>query len=670
MPHTKSCGCPTKSPCTHVKSCGCPTSVISCGCHSHNHHGHNHGHSKNFGVDCCQIPVQPAPEICCETHDIKCIAGVCLEPKCDVVSSTEDFFLEFSNVCNTLPVDSNNIFFFHVAAGTMRVVGFDGVRYTVRLLDPTRAGGLIQKGDCVLIQVIPEQTFVNTSLRCLCGKFVAPQLNQNETLFIENGAGIPIGATVVFTFEGETGSYVVISFVSSDNNTYAYEVQNTGNGHTPGLIIDGGDVGDCSVPIDIVTVVDLCDLAETNIADTITACVNGSPRGLVPTGEGDVITGTDALTWELRKITGLDCCVVLDGCLKFSGNVCPTGDDTVIIKDVNKDCFEAAWQEVLDQQFPFNNAGPQTNMPMNINGVQLVVTDFDSGTCSVTFALSDPDALAGGPIEFEEGTQVCLGECCDSCLNGPRTTSHRATGQTNDELRPLYAFTTTTTELEFETGVKHRYLVGFEHGTTPLTIIVLELDDTYNDNPEGNIGKPLVTDPLLFRTKICNDDVLGCDQTVDWEWNFEIAFHPIPFGVRVHYEFGRFAQGAQTLADNTTPNPFFSISTQACGGDYMEGPSSLDSTAVIGGTSIGLGNTTQEKIEPFLCGFFKDYMYLEKCNCGFSVVWLYIETEVLPGFTEAGFFDAFGTIRQRLRYYDANSAVIPANDSDSQGFNS
>lgn len=654
----KSCG--SSAPCGCKKPCGCPTSVISCGCSGSSS-------AKPFGTQCCKVPVQPAPAPCCEPHTVECVAGVCLNPVCDVVASAEDFFLSFSNLCQALPVDSNNIFFFHPAAGVMQVVQFDGCTYKVRLVDPTRAGGLIQKGDCVLISVIPESVIANTTQRCLCGKFVAPQLNQNETLFIENGAGIPIGATVVFTYQGETGSYVVTAFVSSSGNTFAYEVQNTGNGHTPGTIIDGGDVGQCLVPIDIITEVDLCDLAETNVADLVVACVNGSPRAFKPVGACDIIKGKDDGTWELGKITSVDCCVVLDGCLKFSGNVCPNGQDVVVIKDTNKDCFEAAWQEVLDQQITSNTA--QMSMPMNIDGFRLDVRDYDPNTCQVTFAVADPDALIN-PIEFDEGTQVCLGDCCESCLNGPLTTNHKSFGEGDEEKSALYTLNLAPDSLEFETGVKHCYLIGYEYGeNNPLVLTTLVITDAYDDDPNGGPGKPLITDPLLFRDKMCNDQLQGCDQMIELNWNYEFAVDPIPAGVRVHFEFGHFVQGAETLADNVTPNPIFSTSSQACAASYIDGPSSLDAQTRIGDTSIGLGNRNDPKIFPMQCGFFMDYAFLQKCNCIMSVVWLYVETEVLPGFDESGTFTMWGTIRRRAKYFNAHEIAIVPNDQEAQGWN-
>jgi len=642
------------------------SSYKSCGC------GGSGKSTKQFGItDCCNIPIQPSPEPCCVSHDTVCLAGVCLKPTCNVVASTDGFFLSFSNICptDTLPIDANNIYFFFPTTGLMRVVGYDGISYKVQLVDPTKAGGVIRKDDCVLIQAIPQSVFTDTSTRCLTGKFLVPAVNQNETIYIENGAGIPIGATITFTYEGETGSYQVISFVSSSGNVYAYEVQNTGNGHTPGIIVDGGCVGECIVPIDIITEVDLCDLAETNIADSLTACVNGSPRGFTPVGEGSVPYGEEDGTWGQRTLNNLDCCVILDGCLKFSGTVCPSGQDTVVLKDVNLACFEAAWQEVLDQIVTPGAA--QTKMPVNINGFKLDVEAYDFGTRQVTLSIANPDALNGGAtFEFDEGTELCLGDCCESCLDGPLITNHKTFGEGDPELAALYTFNTVGGALAYETGVKHRYLVGFEFGTQPLTITVLTLTDTYNDNPQFGIGKPIPQDPLLFRNKICHDSTKGCDQQVEIAWNHEIVANAIPYGVRVHYEFGHFVQSAAFLADGTTPNPFFSVSSQACDAGYLEGPSSNDSNDTLLGTSIGFGGPGQDKIFPMACGYFMDYIYLQKCNCAFSVVWLYVESEVLPGFNEIGTFDVLGVIRQRLIYFNANEIQVPRNNPvDGSGWN-
>lgn len=629
-----------------------------CGC------GGNGPSTKKFGLtDCCNVPVQPAPAPCCVSHDIQCIAGVCLNSTCDVVASDEGFFLSFSNVCQRLPIDANNIFFFHPATGLMRVVGFDGLSYKVTLVDPTKSGGLIKKEDCVLIAVVPSSVFTNTTTRCLQGIFETPELDQNATIFIENGAGIPIGATLTFTFNGETGSYLVTAFNGSSNNIYSYEVQNTGSGLTPGIFVNGGCPGECPVPIDIITNVDICDLAETNIADSITACVNGSPRALVPTGEGDIIVGNEELTWELRKITNLDCCVVIDGCLKFSGNTCPDGGDTVVLRDINLDCFEEAWNEVLAASV--TPAGGQTNMPMNINGFPVVVTAYNFGTNTATFA--PVNNLDVPLLEFPAGTQICLGECCASCLNGPLITNYFAQSP-DPELLSVYNFNTSNGALAYDTAVKHYYLIGFAYGG-PLTVTVMELFAPYNPPPSGIPRKPEVTDPLCFRNKICNTSDSGCDQMLDLDWNYEMIFFDIPQGVRVHYEVGHFISGAATLGDNFTPNPFMSLSSQSCSAGYVEGPSSFDAQAIVGNTLILFGGAGQPKVLPYICGNFRDYAYLEKCNCGLGIVWFFVSTEVLPGFVLSGNFDTNMNIRQRLMYFNANEVQVPPNDSDAQTWN-
>lgn len=639
------------------QSCACKDKT-ACGCSS------SSNTTKTFGTDCCGNPVQPAPTPCCEAHITSCVAGNCLSPAHNVVASVDPFWIAFSNLCTNIPVDSNNIYFFHPATGLLQIIGFNGTSYQVQLTDTTKAGGFIEEGDCVLVAVIPPSVFENPVARCLCGKFVAPALNNTETIYIENGAGIPIGATITFTFEGATGSYTVTSFVSSSGNTYAYEVENTGSGHTPGLIIDGGDVGQCLVPIDIITEIDLCDLSESNIADHLVACVGGSARAYKSIGEDYVPTGDGSGGWDQAKFTNFDCCVTINGCLKFSAAVCPAGTDSVPLVDSNLECFEAAWQEVLDQQATVG--GGQTNLPMNIDGFPVVVTAYDSGTKVATFSPADPTATDGGMIfEWEAGQQICTGDCCTSCLTGPKTTNHKNTG-ISDETEAIYVID--LDDFGYDDSAQQYYLIGFEYGTSPLTAVFATLDDTYNDDPNGGPGKPLITDPLVFRNKFCNDDLKGCDLKLDLEWNYELAFEGLPAGVTVTYEWGHFAQGAATLADGTTPNPFTSASTQAAEVGSVIGPTNADANDIFSGTAIGMGNALDIKTYPYRAGYFRDYLYLEKCNCALSMVWLVLVVEAAAG-TGTGTFDLLASIRQRQKVYPANEIAIVNNDPNQESFN-
>lgn len=637
--------------------------IAGCGCDGTGETTRVYGASSE---GCCNDNVQTSPTPCCEAHGTMMYAGVCLKPACSVVTNAEGFFLKFSNVCDVLPIDGNNVFFYHPAAGLMQIVGIDMYgTYQLNLVDPTKAGALIEKDDCVLIAVVPTTSNV-TNTRCLSGNFTAPAVNGNETIYIENGSSIPVGATLIFTANGETGSYQIVSFVSASGSTYAYTVQNTGNGHTPGTIIDGGVAGSCLVPIELITDVDLCDLSATTIADNITACENGSPRALVSTGANDILKGDGAGGWELSKLYDSECCVVISDCLKFSGDTCSCGADTVVLQSPVPSCFTDAWDLVLAADL---SNGGQTNMPMNIEGFEVVLTGYHSGTRQATFEPADKDALAGGLLlSYDAGQQICLGVCCKSCLEGPMITNHKVTasGPRGAQGAAVFALTTNAT-MQYEAGVKHHYLVGYAN-SDPLTIQLLELTSAFDNNPEGGPGKPAISDPLVFRNKICHNSLKGCDQLCEIQWNIELAFSVLPAGVRVHWEVGHYAGPSATLEDGSTPNPYTSVSTQTAAAGTITGPSSIDANDVIGNTSIGLGISGTPKIFPYVATDFLDYIYLEKCSCALSMVWHYVQVEVVDPAAGSGVLDSSLAIRQHLKFFNANECWGPLNNPETEGF--
>ena len=614
----------------------------------------------------CQSSVQTAPTPCCDSGQTIYKNGVCFLAACTVAASVGGFFLKFSNMCQTLLIDSNVLYFWHPATGLMQITGVDEYgMYSVVLVDETKAGGVINKDDCVLYVIIPPTSLTSAGVRCLNGNFIAPGVGLNETIYIENGTNVPIGSTITFTANGETGSYQVVSFISASNGVYAYEVQNTGSGHTPGTIISGGATGTCLVPIELVTDVDLCDLSTTNVADTLITCVNGSPRGLVSTSINDVVKGDGSGGFELGQMSGFDCCVVTAGVLKFTGDTCNGGGDNVVLEDINIACFEAAWDEVLAANFTSTG---QTKMPMRVEGFEVVVTGYDSGTKTLSLEPVDPDILDGGAIfEWPAGTQICLGECCESCLGGPQFTNHKLVSSPapplGEEFATIYQFNTGAV-LEYETGTPHHYLIGFDNAQ-PLAVTVLEIDATYDDDPELGPGKPVLSDPLLFRNKICNDQ--GCDKIINIKWNYEIVFFPLPAGIRVSYEIGHYVGSSDTLADDSTPNPFTSVGSASASANSILGPT-LDASGLLTNTAIGYGGIGNAKNFPYIADSFEDTIYLEKCNCAKSIVWCYVVVEDLAAVGSGNIEMNLG-IRQQLIHYNANEIASPQNNPLAEGFN-
>ena len=134
--------------------------------------------TKQYGnkVGCGSSVVQQPPQPCCESHDVKYIAGNCLLFSCDVVAANPSFPISFSNTYIDIPIDANHVFFKHASAGFLRVVGVtqEG-SYEVALEDTSLAGSLIRKNDCILIHTGRNGTGIsNPFQRCLTGTFNVP----------------------------------------------------------------------------------------------------------------------------------------------------------------------------------------------------------------------------------------------------------------------------------------------------------------------------------------------------------------------------------------------------------------------------------------------------------------------------------------------------------------
>lgn len=627
------------------KDCGCGTKTYG---------------SKSYGQKyCCNNPVQPAPEPCCESHDTMCVTEVCFRPTCGVTASEGTFYLRFKNAADITPLNANDMYFYHASAGFMRIVGYDDGEYAVRLVDETNAGAMIAEDDCVTFHATSSQV-LNTLIttRCLSGKFTAPAVGEEATIYVFNGSAIPIGATLTFTAEGVTGSYTVVSYESSANNIYVYQVENTGSGHVPGTIIDAGDDGACVYPIEIITQVDNCSLSEISAVDHFVACAGGSSRAFVPSGPGDIPYSADGETWETRRLGETDCCVVTEGAIKFSGSVCPSGADEVVVSDVNISCFETAWDAAA--------AAGQT-LPANINGYNVTITDYDSGTNTLTLAPAEDEVLAE-LVEFPSGSQICLGSCCSSCLNGPQVTDPNKNREHGADDPYSSILLVGATDIDYTTG-DSQYLIGFANAG--LAAGAQTLDAAYFANPSVLGPKlPKIDDRHLFRQKICNTSPKGCKQLVKVYVNYELSFDPVPTNDRIYWELAHFADVSATLK-NGAPNPFGVAGqsfTRSKASGYVIGPSINKfpaSPVSYANSSFGSGLPGEGKTFPAFSGTIVDIFPLDKCECVTSAVWFFV---FIRGASGPVALNVFIRARRYIEKLDYNGVALPANISNHEGW--
>lgn len=620
---------------------GSKYSRLDCGC------GQRTPGSRTYGTTgCCNKFVQPAPEPCCEAHDTMYKTGICFYPAHDTAVVSTGFWLFFSNDCDlNFPLNARDVFFYHAGAGHLRITGKSNGAYLVTPVDETKDGVIIQKDDCVLVSVNPAVGSTSLTTRCLAGQFVAPADQATGTIYILNGSGIPIGSTLTFTAGGETGSYVVTGYISASGSIYAYTVQNTGSGHTAGLIIDSGVVGGCEVPIEIITEVDLCGLSSSLVLDSINGCVNGTPRSGVSAGLNSVFTGDGEGGWDQKVLSNLDCCVTLAGTLKFSGDTCPSSEDQVVLEDVGLDCFEDAFNAA-------NNAGQ--GLPMNIAGFNMVATAYDAGTRRITLVPQPDEDL--DLWEFPAGSQLCLGGCCKSCLNGAQMTDHRSISPFATAAN--YALNNLT--FDVTTGTTY-WLLGFNLADAQEAF---SLGAPYFADPDDDGPKlPHITDPLLIRQKICNTSEKGCHQIALLEFNFQAIFAPLVDGEYIDWEIGHYAGPSTTLNDGSTPNPFTNISTQAKASGRIHGPTTND-TAAIGTSAFGFSNAGAAKVFPVASGFVLDEVNIDKCSCAQSILWLFVRVQSASDKQ----LSAGLALRRWMRKLDRNIIVNPNNTGTGAGF--
>lgn len=645
------CGCGAL---TTVSKCGCGETVKKkCGCQSPH---------IAFASSCCNAvpPAPPAP--CCESHLPCDNNGLCLRPQATVVASEDPFTLQFPCDTDDFPITSE-VYLYHEHAGFLAIHSHRGGNYSVSITDPALEGTVIEKDDCILVSVV-KQSDADKALRCLVGNFVAPSVDSDSTIFIHNGAGIPVNSTISFqNGSGVIGTYTVKSFVSSgDNNVFVYTVTNTGQGHLPSTVIDGRTAAECPIPVEVNTVIDYCELPTTITIDSLAGCKNGTPRSLVPVGKDYVPAGTTDGTWDQKKFSNFDCCVFTEGVLKFEGNACLVSQDTVFLKDINLECFDDAFTTAFSAE---------TTPIMSIGDMQFIVLSWDMVTRQLVLKPVSDDYLDGGAfLEYPASTQICLGECCRQCTNGPQMTNHNTMGDLGDPQRSaLFVY---ETSLPYNDVVPTHYLIG--HDSTGTTI-VKALDTTWNDVMITGIGRPIpitpgtlaTGDPLLVQQKFCETSNKGCPQDVDIEYNYEFALSNLVANLRVHWEFASFTGPAATLADDVTPNPYHVIASLAKAAGCYEGPSGpVDD--ILGGTSVNVGQTFNAKILPFHAGLVRDKATLRHCDCAFNIAWFYVCLQPLAPIV-AGTAGFILSIRRQITKDYLNFVPQPVNTNVGEGFN-
>lgn len=615
---------------------------------------------QRYGHSCCKVSVADAPAPCCESHEYKVLNDPCFRLTCNAVASDTEFRISINSAMkNPIPLNYSEVWFYHQAVGRINILSRDqSGTYLVQLEDSSKAGHELTTEDCLWLQTTLASATGNSLYRCLSGQFLAPAVNGTRIMYIRNGSGIPVGSTITFSYEGEPYSYTVVSYESAANGRYAYVVQNAGAGVPANTLVDAGDNDACNYPLEIITEVDLCDLPTTTSVDSVTGCNNGVPSALKPTGPNQAIvsSSTSPYPLQLRTMNNLDCCVTTLGTLKFSEVEGCAVVDVVTLRDTNLDCFGAA----VDEAFAANN-----NLPVVINGYSFVVTAYNSGTKQLTLSPVGSDMFSdAGIAEYASGTQICLGDCCNSCTGGAKSTNSNYVASGSDHTRDANFAITNPGNIPYNAGggAQRSFLVGFN---TSGVAAIIEIDGSYHS---ASPVKPDHADPLVLRQKICNTDLKGCDSKVRLKYNYQIEFVNVPALLDVFFEWGSYVAESDTLADGSTPNPNSYVSTQSKSVGTIIGPTSADTT-LTAGTNIGFGNTVTGKHYPFGAGSFEDDSRLKKCDCLNSIVWLHVRTMPRTGLGAGGNILMNAAIRRVIEIEPYNEVAYPENNYDSEGWN-
>ncbi len=614
-------------------------SKYSCGCASKK--------TAYYTPTCSTCAPESAPTACCETHNTVYLTSRCFRVTANTTTTNTTFYLAFcGSKANEIPLNSNDVYFYHQSAGFIKIHSFSGVSYEVSLVDPSKAGAVIAPADCIDVAygINVSSGAAISSNRCVVGLFTAPAVDAQETISIFNGAGIPIGSTLNISNAGTLGAYTVISLVSVLGNVTSYKIENAGAGLPAGTVVNGGASGECLVPVAVLTIIDFCTVSETQTLDIISGCKNGAPKGLKPTAKDQVPVADSDLNWGLQILQDFKTCLTLDGTLKLSGDFC-TAMDIVKIADVNR-------AELVTALAAATAAGvPLVGM---IGGTLVHITAYNSTTFEITVKPALEDYLGGETLlSFEDGAQLCLLEedlCCKDI--------QRSNFQ-DDE-----AQTTLSTTLNLFTGNSY-YLVGYN---TAGVVTVQTVDATTHLNPSltGSIV-PRHTDSLLIREKICNSSASGVPQDLEIDYNYELTFSDIPNLVRVHYAFRSYIATSDTGPTGQTPGSALNSSQNSSSG-YLDGPSFI-STLELPNTNLGFGGLSQGKSFPIAAHDFKDVGILPKCECANNIVWLLIVIQTLPTYSDGNDTIAMAlNFRRIIKKRPRHEIDTPANTFDLEGW--
>ena len=139
--------------------------------------------------------------------------------------------------------------------------------------------------------------------------------------------------------------YIVDSVSAVSGNVFSYNVINTGEGLAPGQQLDGGSEGACQFPITVDTSVDFCNSSQSQCVDNITGCKNGAVRSLTATAPGQIAISQDDLSFGLTTFMNSSICLIVEDCLKLSGDPC-TSSDIVTVTESSADAFTTRFNEV------------------------------------------------------------------------------------------------------------------------------------------------------------------------------------------------------------------------------------------------------------------------------------------------------------------------------------
>ena len=359
------------------------------------------------------------------------MSAVPAESNCDPCATTQNCdSSEEVSACSNYPVFVENTVAFNMpacdATGDIKVI--DALRFAVgSIIFAPGVGYLVVtavpdnetltvRNDCSLCNTLGPGEFVASGTHFVVGIPVCgdPSGNTGVTTvpFLACDFVIPANGTcanakvttVVGLFVGDLVSINGYQYrISAIPDAETITLCNDGLGGTENDCIkaDGNNDGILDHPVIRIGVQNACEIVPTQTADVILGCDDGVPSSLAGVVDDQVPAWSETNEqWELKVIQDLAICVSIVGCLQID-SAAPATQTYLVDVSPNTDQLQEEFDKLTDGGY----------LAIEINGDPFAITEIvDSDTIRVL-----PTPAQPGDPKYDEGSVLCVAECCAQC---------------------------------------------------------------------------------------------------------------------------------------------------------------------------------------------------------------------------------------------------------------